>query len=230
MLVNNSVAISIPAYNDEATIKDVVNDSIAVLSEICDDYEVVVVDDGSTDGTGTVIDGLSQQNRHIRVYHHPGNRGFGGTIKEVFELPKKELIFFIPGDGQIHPREIIKVIGSIKDNDYVLGKRKSRSDSFQRKINSFLYNLVISLVAGKRITDVNSVALLRKESLKGIVLNSRSAFIHAEILLKMLRKGASVTEVEIEHRKRSHGKAGGNRIPVIISTVRDLAGYLAGKL
>jgi dolichol-phosphate mannosyltransferase len=226
MVLNSSFAISIPAYNNEQTIEQVINESIDVLSKITDDYEIVVINDGSIDNTKKIIDNLANRNKNIRVINHEKNEGFGKTIKEVFTEPKKEWVFFVPGDGQISPYELFKLYIKIKDYDFIIGRRKNRRDSLIRKINSFIYNLIISLLSNKRVNDVDSVVLFRRSILNNVKLEARSAFIHAEIYLNVVKKDISITEIEIEHKSRLYGKQGGNKISVIISTIVDIIKYL----
>lgn len=225
-----SISISIPAYNNESTIVDLIKESKTVLSELTNDYEIVIINDGSSDKTKNLIEEIAKEEHRVQIYNHIENKGFGETIKEVFTLPNKEWIFFIPGDGQIPPVEIKKLLPHIETFDYILGLRKNRQDSLLRKIFSFFYNILISLIATTRIHDVNSVALLKKEILQNVKLNSKSAFIHAEIYLKLLRKGCKIKEVEINHRPRKTGKSGAMKLRVISSTFFDLFLYTIGRL
>lgn len=226
----NSVTISIPAYNDVKTIEGVIWESNTVLSNLTDHYQIFVINDGSKDDTAKVLEKLSEENSKIKVYQHPKNLGFGPTIKEVYTLPESEWVFFVPGDGQIPPSEILKLYLSIDKYDFILGYRKNRNDSWHRKLNSWCYNWFISIIAGKRVRDVNSAALVKRSLIKDIPFNSQSAFIHAEIFLKAIQRGISFNEVEIEHQPRKYGKGAGGKWKVIFSTVKDLIRYLIGRL
>ncbi|MFN3966792.1 MAG: glycosyltransferase family 2 protein [Endomicrobiia bacterium] len=226
----NSISISIPVYNNEKTILDLIKESKNILSELTDDYEIVIINDGSSDGTKQIIEKIAIEDHNIKIYNHFRNEGFGKTIKEVFTLPTKDLIFFIPGDGQISPQELKKLYPYWSDYEYILGLRKKRRDTLLRKIYSFLYNCLISIIGATRVHDVNSVALLKKNALQNISLNSRSAFIHAEIYLKLLKNGYKIKEVEIEHKPRKIGKSGATKIKVIFFTIYDLFLYILGRL
>lgn len=226
----NSISISIPVYNNEKTIVDLIKESKDILSELTDDYEIVVINDGSLDKTKELLEEIAIENYNIRIYHHLKNEGFGKTIKEVFTLPTKDFIFFIPGDGQISPQELKKLYCYLSNYDYILGFRKKRQDSLLRRVYSFLYNCLISIIGLKHVHDVNSVGLLRKKVLQNISLNSKSAFIHAEIYLKLLKNGYKIKEVEIEHKPRKIGKSGATKIKVIFLTLCDLLLYILGGL
>ena len=223
------ISISIPAYNDSQTIESLANESLAALSAITDDYEVFIINDGSKDATSEVIRKLSRENPRIKIFEHQKNLGFGATIREVYTLPDSEWIFFIPGDAQIAPSEIIKLFPFKDKYQFILGYRKHRNDPWMRKINSWCYNTFISMIAGKMVRDVNSVGLLKRDALNGVSLNSASAFIHAEILLEIIRKGASFTEIEILHKPRSHGSGSGNKWRTIFSTMNDMLKYCLGR-
>lgn len=224
------LTISIPVYNDAYTIAKVVGESISVLSGVTDNFKILIINDGSEDGTSKILDQLSKEDSRIKLHEHKKNLGFGPTIKEVYTLPESEWVFFVPGDGQIAPSEILKLIPYIPQYNFILGHRKKRNDPWHRKFNSWCYNWIVSLLARRRVHDVNSAALLKRALIKDIPFHSQSAFIHAEILLKALQNGASFIEIEIEHKLRKHGKGSGNKWKVISSTIEDLVRYLMGRL
>jgi len=225
----SSISISIPAYNDAETITQIINESIEVLSKLATDYEIVVINDGSNDSTGEILNNLAKNNKKIKIYHHQKNEGFGKTIKEVFTLPTKEWIFFIPGDAQISPQELNEFYSSSRNYDFILGWRKKRHDSYFRCLVSFVYNLIISLISFNRVHDVNSVAFFRKEIMNYIPMNSQSAFIHAEVYLKSLKKKFRIKEIKIRHNPRISGKSGAIKLKVIFPTIRDLFFYIFGE-
>lgn len=223
----SSIAISIPAYNDEKTILNLIIESKNVVSELVKDYEIVVINDGSQDSTGKILNDI--KNNNVKVYHHSENEGFGRTLKEIFTLPTKEWVFFIPGDGQISPQELKKFY-FYSDYDFILGWRKNRQDSYIRQLGSFVYNFIISLISLNRIHDVNSVAFFRREIMKNIAINSKSAFVHAEIYLKLLKNNYRIKETEILHNPRVSGKSGAVKLKVIFPTIKDLWLYILRKL
>lgn len=222
------LTISIASYNDEEIIESVVRDSLEVLSKITDSYAVFVINDGSADNTQSVLDRICRENSKVRCLRHPQNLGFGPTIREIFTLPDCEWVFILPGDGQISPFELLKLYPYIKDRQFILGYRKNRRDHWLQKFNFWCYNWMVTLVAGKRVRDVDSVALAKKSILNQMQLKSRTAFIHSEIFLEALKKGASFIEVEIEHKPRLYGKGSGNRWKVIRQMFAGLAKYALG--
>lgn len=223
--MNPSISISIAAYNDGATIGRLIDESISILSTLSSDFEVFVINDGSSDQTSQILHQKTKQHSSLRIYEHPQNMGFGTTIREAYTLPSKDWIFFLPGDEQIPPGELLKLFPYCSAYDFILGRRRHRKDPWNRRFNSWCYNKFISLLAKQKIEDVNSVGLLKKESLSGVLFHSRSAFIHAEILLNVLKQGKKITHVDIEHQPRHHGQGSGAKPAIILKTILDMVKY-----
>lgn len=218
-----SIAISIPAYNEANNIEVLVENIFQVTSEINNfNFSIFIVDDGSTDNTALIIKKLIQKHTNISVYTHDVNKGFGITIKEVFQKPKTDWVLFLSGDNQFPASNISKMLFEMKNYDFILGYRNIRNDNFIRKFNSYIYNFLVSKVAGRKIKDVSSIALVKSSLVKQLELNSNSGFIHAEILLKSLQKGANLIEVPVLHNERSYGEASGGKLATIMTTFYEL--------
>ena len=225
-----SITISIPAFNEQESLEAVVRDSLSTLQRLTPDYEVLIIDDGSRDQTGELADRLAKENPYVRVLHHPKNMGFGVTLRDVFLQPRKEWVFFIPGDGQIAPQELDKLWPYHQTADVILGWRVERHDTLFRRVAAALYNRFISVVLRRRIHDVDSVVLFRRVILDGCTLSSNSAFIHAEFHLETARRGASMKEVPIDHRPRLQGQAKGFSWMLTWRTFVDFAGYFSRRV
>ncbi|MGD9645642.1 MAG: glycosyltransferase family 2 protein [Pirellulales bacterium] len=228
-----SLTVSIPAYNDAPTLPAIVADSLALTAALGIPVEVLLIDDGSRDDTPAVCQTLADQSPRVRVLTHPENLGFGPTIREAYLVPRTEWVVFLPGDGQIPAAEIERLwqaTESAGDRPYdlVLAVRAQRNDPWRRRFVSGCYNGMVSLVARRRIHDVNGTALVHRRLLRRIALEGRSAFIHAELVLEAMRAGANYREVTIAHRAREHGSGSGNRPRVIAATFRDLLRYALG--
>lgn len=223
------ITVSIPAYNDAPTIEPLIEDSIAAVSTITDDFEILVIDDGSRDETADILRRLCANIPRLRVHTHPENLGFGPTISEVYSLPTSEWVYFIPGDAQIPAETLQELWPQAPHYDFLLGRRRNRQDGPRRKFVSWCYNFLVTVVAGRRVRDVNSAGLLRRQALREITLHSRSGFIHAELLLELIRHGASFVEVDIHHRRRAFGEESGNKLSVILLSARELATYAVKK-
>jgi len=217
--MSNSISIIIPAYNDEGTIEDVVREAASVAEGLTDRYEVIVINDGSDDATGDILESLEEEN--LRVIHHNPNEGFGLTMRELYARAREDLVFSAPGDGQIPPRVLGTMMPALEDHDLVVGYRRRRNDPFRRRIQSFVYNSLISILYGVRLKDVNSTKLMRTQILRDISLSSSSAFIEAELCIRAKRAGYRIGEVIVDHLPRTHGEASGSKFHVIWDTLKD---------
>jgi glycosyltransferase involved in cell wall biosynthesis len=143
------LTFSIPAYNEEDNIRGLVEECIKVANSLKISFEILIIDDGSTDQTLNYAKALASDNQLINIQRHMINQGFGITIKEIFMLPKSEWIFFISGDNQFPAINLETMITYTSNYDFILGYRTSRSDNFYRKFLSACYNLWISLLGKK---------------------------------------------------------------------------------
>jgi glycosyltransferase involved in cell wall biosynthesis len=210
--MEQSISVIIPAYNDQVTIEEVVSEAIEIVSGLATDYEIFMVNDDSRDGTGALLDRLTQADKAIRVVHHETNRGYGATIAELYMGAKGDLVFSLPGDGQLRARELLKMLPAIQDHDIVIGRRRERQDPFTRKVYSFIYNSLIRILYGLTVRDINSIKLIKREVLEHIRFETTSAFTDAELCIRASRLGYSIGEVDIEHLARQFGEAlGGNK-------------------
>lgn len=224
------LTISIPAYNEGESIKTLVEECTQVCKKLNLDFNILIIDDGSSDNTPIFIEELSTQYKNINIITHKKNLGFGITIKEVFQLPKSEWILFLSGDNQFPATNLFEMIKFIDNYDFILGYRTKRNDSIYRRVISFFYNIYISILGNKRIHDVSSIVLTKHSIIEKLNLKAASAFIHAEIYLKAKKNGAKIIEVPILHNKRKHGEASGGKIKIIIFTIFESIKYILGKL
>ena len=221
-----SLSIGVACYNDAQTIEDVVMRAAETAGSVAARFRVLVVDDGSSDDSAARVRVLADRHAWLEARFHPANLGFGATFRELYSYAECEFNAILPGDGQIPPAEIAEMAAAMKDADVVLGVREKRQDSVRRRANSSVYNRVISVVAGEPIAEVNSIAISRTSLVRTFSLRSRSAFIHAEFLLRCIEAGGRVRHVPIRHEPRRHGAGAGGRLSVIVPTVAELAAYV----
>ncbi len=217
-----SVCVIIPAYNDEHTVGRLVDDTDCLLKELCEDFEILCINDGSTDSTLAVLGEKERINPRLKVINHEVNQGFGRTIKELYLSGSKELVFSLPGDYQYAPKEIIPMADGLRNHDLVIGRRIKRNDPPRRRLQSLTYNALLRTVYGVGFTDVNSIKLFKREILDHINLESDTAFVDAELVIRTVQAGFRVVEVPIEHRARETQGAGGGKISMILETFSDL--------
>lgn len=218
------ISFFFPACNEEDTVEELARRADKVLRELTSDYEVIIVDDGSTDRTPEIADRLAAENRRIRVIRHPQNRGYGSALRSGFAAARLDLIFYTDGDLQFDVSELSKLIPLIEGADIVSAYKQRRMDGMQRRVVSWVYNTSLRLFFGLDVRDVNcGFKLYRREVFDRITLNSTRGLIDAEILLKARRAGFSIAQVAVTHFRR---RAGGSRYRVreIVMTITQMIG------
>jgi glycosyltransferase involved in cell wall biosynthesis len=212
----------IPAYNDETTVGRLVSDVDCLLQELCTDYEIVCVNDGSKDKTLEVLEAKAKTIKNMRVVNHEINQGYGRTIRELYLCGSKDLVFSLPGDYQFAPKELLAMAEGLKKHDFVIGHRVNRNDPPRRKMQSHIYNLMLRTFYGITFKDVNSIKLFRREILNYFPLESQTPFVDAELCIRTHKAGFSVVEIPIEHLPRLSQGASGGKLSVITETFGDL--------
>lgn len=216
------LTVSIPAYNDARSLKKLVDETEVYCSGLNLDFEVLVINDGSSDETFAVAKKLSEQYPNVTVINHERNLGFGPTLREVFTMPVSEWVLFLPGDNQFPIQNLGRFLPLIDQFDFMIGFRKQRRDKVNRKLYSYLYNTLVSMVSGIDVNDVNSIVFFRRSVLQGITLRSNSAFIHAELFVKVARSNFRLIETEVLHLEREFGFGKGGNLKVMLSTLLEL--------
>jgi glycosyltransferase involved in cell wall biosynthesis len=150
-----NISVFFPCYNEEKNIEKLLRETARFLPTIASDYEVIVVDDGSSDATAEIAQNFSQENQKVKVIRHEMNRGYGAALRTGFEASGKDYIFFTDGDNQFDITEISKLLPYVKDFDIVAGFRIKRQDNFIRKINEFCFNRFVRILFGKFFCHVD---------------------------------------------------------------------------
>lgn len=199
-----------PAYNDAMTISSVVIATVQTLQKITDDFEVIVVDDGSTDGTPEILGELQRLYPHfLRVERHPRNRGYGGAVQTGIASATKDWIFYTDGDGQYDVRELALLAELAGDTvDVVNGFKIARSDPTYRKLIGWAYNIFVHVAFGLKIRDVDcDFRLMRRTLFERLELKSSSGTICVEMVKKLQDVGCRFREVPVHHFHRSVGRS-----------------------
>ena len=207
--MTQGVSVFFPAYNDEASIAALVADALEVLPRLTEDFEVIVVNDGSTDGTARVLEGLARAEPRLRVVRHGVNRGYGGALRTGFASAAKELVFYTDGDGQYDVRELARLWPLLAEGvDIVNGYKLQRADGWQRKALGALYNGLAHLLFNIPIRDVDcDFRLMRRRAVEQVELVSSSGSICVELVHKLHRRGFVFAEAAVRHRPRLHGRS-----------------------
>lgn len=206
-----SIAIStfFPVYNDWGTIGSMVALAIVTLEEITDDYEIILVDDGSNYNTKQVLNFIENKFKNVKVIHHKKNRGYGGALKTGIAESTKEFIFYTDGDAQYDVQELTKLVPQMVDNvDIVNGYKIKRSDPLHRVIIGKIYHIVTKTMFGFPIRDVDcDFRLMRRAIFDKIDLESNSGVICVEMIKKIYDAGFKFAEVPVSHYFRASGKS-----------------------
>lgn len=221
-----SITVAMPAYNEAENIKAMVEDVIQVMDALADDYEVIVVDDGSRDGTGEAVKALAQRYPQVHLVPHEVNRGYGAAVFSGLTSASKELVFFTDSDRQFDLREIEKLLALIDEADLVVGYRTPRRDPFMRKLNGWGWSALVTLLFGYTARDIDcAFKLMRRKVIERIKdeVVSRGATFSAEFLVRAKRAGFRIREVPLHgHRPRMAGSQTGARPDVIIRAFKEL--------
>jgi glycosyltransferase involved in cell wall biosynthesis len=203
------LSVFFPAYNDSGTIASMVIRAVQAASELTPDYEVIVVDDGSSDATAAVADELASKYSHVRVIHHDRNRGYGGALQTGIRSATKELIFYTDGDAQYDPAELALLWRSLTpEADIVNGYKISRSDPLHRIIIGRLYHHIVAVMFGLKMRDVDcDFRLMRRSMFERIDLEKTSGVICLEMMKKVQDAGFRMVEVPVHHFHRAYGKS-----------------------
>lgn len=205
--VLSSISAVFPAYNDGGTIASMVTTAYLVLEEICEDFEIIVVDDGSLDYTPSVLDALPEHFQNLKIIHHERNMGYGRTIRDGFALAQKDWVFYTDGDAQYNPMELKDLAMLASDQvDVINGYKISRHDPIIRKWIGKLYHLFVSRIFKINIMDTNcDFRLIRKSALENISLVSNNGSLGLELVKKLQIHGYRFIEVPVNHYPRAYG-------------------------
>ncbi|MDQ6795597.1 MAG: glycosyltransferase family 2 protein [Chloroflexota bacterium] len=215
-----------PAHNEEANLRPLVEEAIAVLPTIAAAWEILIIDDGSRDSTPAMADELAAAHPDVvRAVHHATNRGYGAALRTGLGAARYELVAFTDGDRQFRVEDLRRLTARLAGADrpdVVVGYRIRRADPLVRTVYARLYRLANRIFFGLRVRDVDCACkLFRREALAGVRSESGGAFFSAELLIKLQALGRNVAEVGVPHYPRTAGSATGAKPAVVLRAVRD---------
>lgn len=217
------LSVFFPFWNEEKNVRNVVESALPIVKEIAKEWEILIIDDGSSDQTFEIGKQLAKENRNIRVITHAPNRGYGAALREGFENSKYKYVVFTDGDRQFEFSEISKFIPEIKNADIVIGYRKKRRDNMTRHILMYLLKLWDYVFFGFYFKDIDcGFKMFRKSAIEQLMpLRSEGAMITTEILAKATRKQLKIREVEVNHFPRKFGDQSGANVAVVVRAVLE---------
>ena len=217
------ISVFLPSHNEEPNVERVVRGFLAELPRVADDYEVIVVNDGSTDKTGTIADRLASENSRVRVVHHEKNRGYGGAVISGIRAARQPYVVLADGDGQFDPKEVESLAAYVPEYDVVVGKRIRRADHLMRRINGKAWTMLVRIVLGIEISDIDcGFKLFKREFLDGMELRAHGAMISTELMARVVGRGAKIKEVGVHHLPRLAGEQSGANVKVIARAFKEL--------
>jgi glycosyltransferase involved in cell wall biosynthesis len=220
-----SVSAFFPCYNDEATIGAMVEAAAGTLDRVGADGEIIVVNDGSSDGSERVLKDLTQTEPRLRVVTHEHNRGYGGALLSGFGSATKQWVFYTDGDGQFDPTELELLVSEATDDvDVVQGYKLNRADNIARRAIGRVYHRFVSFVFGLHVRDTDcDFRLMRRSMLERVHLEKTTGVICVELVRSLQDAGARFVEVGVHHYPRVHGRSQFFKLSSVVRTLWDLA-------
>jgi len=220
---NLSLSVFFPCYNEEANVERTTLAALDACRSISDDFEIIIVDDGSQDRTGEIADRLAREQKCVRAVHNRPNRGYGGALQRGFKAATKEWVFYTDGDGQFDFKEIPKLLDLLDRYDIVSAYRLDRCDSFIRRLNGWGWTMLCNWVLGMRIRDIDcAFKIYPRRLFDEIPMASEGALIDAEILARAGRRGYRIGQVGVHHHPRTAGEQSGANFKVIARAFVEL--------
>ena len=197
--------------------------ALKMCERVSNDYEVIIVNDGSKDDTGRIADRLADEHPTVRAVHNNPNLGYGGALQRGFREASKEWVFYTDGDGQFDFEEIDKLLPLLDHCDIVSAYRLNRRDSAIRKLNAFAWTTLVSFVFWMRVRDIDcAFKIFPRRLFDEIEMKSNGALIDAEILARARRLGYRIGQVGVLHYPRVAGEQTGANLGVIARAFKEL--------
>lgn len=202
------LSLVMPAYNEEAGIQIAVAEANEALSDLGYQFEILVVDDGSSDRTAEIVRQAAEFWPNVRLLRHNRNRGYGAALRTGFKAARFELVAFTDADGQFYLEDLERLVERCDRYALAVGFRIERNDSWKRRFFSWGYNKLVRFLLGTRVRDCDcALKVIRREVLTYLLPRSNGFLVNAEMLCEARRLGLAVAEVGVRHRPRRHGSS-----------------------
>ncbi|HUF19002.1 MAG TPA: glycosyltransferase family 2 protein [Thermoanaerobaculia bacterium] len=226
MTPKRSISVVLPVYNEEKNLEHAITLTVAALDSFASDYEIIVVDDASTDMSVEIISGVMTSNNRIRLIRHAENLKLGRSLKTGFESARMDLVLYMDADLPVDPNVLGDAIRAMEVTraDVIAGYRFDRTtEGFKRSIYSWGYNQLISVLFGWPYRDINfAFKLMRREVLDAVELKSDGSLIDAELIVKAKNLGFAVQQLGIDYYPRIRGRSTLSSPAVIFKILREL--------
>lgn len=218
-----SLSLVLPAYNEAANIAESISQGRRALESLGADWEIVAVDDGSTDGTWDILQACRAREPRIVLVRHADNQGYGAALRTGFARASRQHVFFTDADLQFDLAELPRLVAHAPRFDIVAGYRSPRRDPSYRRLNAWAWGRLVRLLFDVPVRDVNcAFKLFDRRVLDRVVVRSGGAFVNTEILVRARAAGFTVTEVPVSHYPRVAGVQTGAHPAVVLRAFREL--------
>lgn len=218
----SGLSIVIPAFNEQATLREVVEGAVAVAPRLAERWEVIVVNDGSQDASGEIARQLAATLPAVQLIEHPANRGFGASQRTGILASREPWVTVIPSDGQFDPRDLERLAAAADDCDIVIGTRHNREDSLYRRVKTRVFCWTVKHWLKIPFTDINWVKLYRRSLFDQIAITSDGIGIEAEVIRKAMELGCRFQEALVGYAPRRAGQAKGDQVGSVLITIAEL--------
>lgn len=217
------LSLCLPAYNEESCIAATVRSALSALQQFCAELEVIVVDDGSSDATASCVEAVAALDARVRLLRHQSNQGYGAAVRSGLLAASGDIVMFADSDGQFNFSDTERLLARLPGNDFVVGYRHRRVESWRRVLNAWAWGRLVRLLYGVRARDLDcAFKLFRREVIDRLRLTATGACINAELMCQCRRAGFRFTEVAVEHYHRKGGRSTGSSLAVIARAFREL--------
>jgi glycosyltransferase involved in cell wall biosynthesis len=219
-----SISFIVPALNEERNIAGAVRTCEEAADGIASEYEIILVDDGSQDGTGELMDDMARANPNVRVVHNPRNLGFGGAFKAGLAVVTMDYVVRVCGDDQVPVAGVRRILGEIGKADFVVPFIANPAEfrSYGRRFGSWGFTRLVNLLFGLRVPYYNHCVVFRRDAVQSIRIATDGFAYQAEALVKLLRAGYSFTPIGVNDIARIHGKSTALRPKNLLRVVHAL--------
>lgn len=218
-----SLSVFFPCYNEEGTVETLTKDTVDVVRSVTDDFEVIIVNDGSSDRTAEIVQKLADEIEEVKLVNHEVNSGYGAALQTGFKSAAKEYVFYTDGDGQFDIKELPGLLPLSEKYDIVSAYRVNRQEGALRKLNAFCWGTLVCILFKMKVRDIDcAFKLYKRDIFNNIKMKSTGALIDSEILARATKKGYTIGQIGVKHYPRLTGVSTGAKISVIIRAFREL--------
>lgn len=222
-----SISVFFPMYNERQNIERVLEETQEVIPQLgFEDYEVLIIDDGSRDGCDELVEGYAKTHRHIRLVRHAQNMGYGAALRTGFTSATRDAVFYTDCDLPADLRELERALPLLEKADLVIGYRKKRHETLRRAVYSRIYNFLMRILFDVHVRDVNfSFKLVKRSVLESIQLTAGTVFIDGQLLAEARRYGFQIAEIPIDYTPRRFGRSNFDRLQTAWDTLVEMLDY-----